>query len=107
MKRFKARKRINRRIIYIGLFLISVAFSIRYLYRNDLVQKDTLIDVLISDSLGSYKSNIFDIDFLFKYALNIDLDKDTPVVKDDEDSHPLEVQPNPELEPIVYIYNMF
>ncbi len=107
MKRFKTRKRNNMFIIYGGLFLISMAFSIKYLYHHHLIKNNTIIDLLISDNFSS--NNLSDVDFLLKYALNIKIPKEEVKVEEnvnkvEDDDKPLEVEPK-ELEPIVYIYN--
>lgn len=109
MNRFKTHKKRSNVIIYIGLFIISIAFSIKYIYQNDLIKNDTLIDILINDNLGNYNKSIKDIDFLLKYALDIDLVKeDTPVIKEnDDDTLKLEQvkNENGNSEPLIYIYN--
>lgn len=111
MKRFKSKKKSNNLIIYIGLFLLSVSFSVKFLYDKDLINNDTLIDLLISDNLGSLEGNISDVDFLLKYALNIDLENGDAVLKSDTEMTPLEVENTPDTFnidkeiPLVYIYN--
>ncbi len=106
MGRFKGKKKKSNLIIYIGLFLISMAFSIKYLYDENLIKNDTLVDILINDNLGSFKNNINDVDFLLKYALNIDLEKEAkvevPIENREEESVTEQLGIN---EPIVYIYN--
>lgn len=107
MGRFKSKKKFNNLIIYIGFFIISVAFSIKYLYKENLINDHTLVDVLINDNLGIYNSNVGDIDFLLKYALGIELKNDEVVNNDDNISEKLEIDNKVENEliPIVYIYN--
>lgn len=109
MGRFKSKKKFNNLIIYIGLFLLSVAFTIKYLYQENLINNNTIVDILINDSLGSYKNNISDVDFLLKYVLNIELVNDTTVNKDESDSTKLEItNKNDDIkvsEPLIYIYN--
>lgn len=108
MGRFKTKKKFNNAIIYIGLFLLSVAFTIKYLYQENLINSNTIVDILINDSLGSYKNNITDVDFILKYVLNIELKNDDIVNKEDSNGNKLEI-PSEEIaesnEPIVYIYN--
>lgn len=107
MRRFKSKKKWNNGIIYLGLFLISMAFSIKYLYTKGLILENTLASVLINDSLGTFKNSITDVDFLFKYAFNTDLqkeEKDVPVMSE------VEVAPPPDTplkveEPILYLYS--
>lgn len=107
MRRFKSKKKWNNGIIYLGLFLVSMAFSIKYLYTNGLILENTLASVLINDSLGTFKNSITDVDFLFKYAFNTDLqkeEKDVPVMSE------VEVAPPPDTplkleEPILYLYS--
>lgn len=108
MRKFKTRKRFNNLIIYIGIFLISVAFTIKYLYSEDLINNNTIVDRLINDNLGNFKHDIDDIDFLLKYALNIDLVNDQKVLEEDTSKEVLEVnkkEENENTDPIVYIYN--
>ena len=102
MKRFKGKKRFNNLIIYIGVFLLSVAFSVKYLYEEDLIKSDTLVSMLLNDNLNS-KSEISDVDFLLKYVLNISLKEDKVVNDEDNDFEKLEV--DEKSEPIIYIYN--
>ena len=107
MRRFKSKKKWNNGIIYLGLFLVSMAFSIKYLYTKGLILENTLASVLINDSLGTFKNSITDVDFLFKYAFNTDLqkeEKDVPVMSE------VEVAPPPDTplkleEPILYLYS--
>lgn len=84
-----------------------MAFSIKYLYTKGLILENTLASVLINDSLGTFKNSITDVDFLFKYAFNTDLqkeEKDVPVMSE------VEVAPPPDTplkleEPILYLYS--
>ena len=49
MKRFKTKNTKNKKwIIYFGIFLISVAFSSKYLYQKNLVEDGTFLNILIS-----------------------------------------------------------
>jgi len=109
MGRFKGKKKLNNIIIYIELFLLSIAFNIKYLYQENLINNNTIIDVLINDSFGSYKNDISDVDFLIKYVLNIELKNDSVVNKDESSKVELEIPKKEEEisigEPIVYIYN--
>ncbi len=103
MKHFKSKRRKSNGIIYIGVFLISVAFSCKYLYDHHLINNDTLISFLISDNLGNYQNDLDDVDFLLKYAFNIEREKVTPVMKEENKEEVLEDVNS--LEPILYIYN--
>lgn len=112
MARFKSKKKFNNIFIYLGLFLISVALTIKFLYDNDFVNNNTIVDILISDNLGNYKNNkITDVDFLLKYALNVDLKKeDKEVTKEEETEEKVEVAEKKDTQidttkPIIYIYN--
>lgn len=113
MARFKSKKKFNNLFIYLGLFLISVALTIKFLYDNNLVNNNTIVDILISDNLGNYKNNkITDVDFLLKYALNVDLKKEEKeVTKEEEIQEKVEVSEKKEetqidtTKPIIYIYN--
>jgi len=107
MGKFKAKKKYNNVIIYIGLFLLSIAFTVKYLYQEDLINSNTIVDILINDNFGSYKNDITDVDFLLKYVLNIDIKDDEVVNKEENNSDKLEVNvdnSNNNL-PMVYIYN--
>ena len=103
MQKFKARKNKSNLIIYIGLFLISVAFSIKYLYSEKLINDNTFIYILINDNLYNENINITDVDFLLKYALNINLSDAEEVFNEVE----IEDINNGNLpsKPLVYIYN--
>ncbi len=112
MARFKSKKKFNNIFIYLGLFLISVALTIKFLYDNNLVNNNTIVDLLISDNLGNYKNNkITDVDFLLKYALNVDLKKEEKeVTKEEDNKDKVEVveKENTQIDttkPIIYIYN--
>ena len=107
MKAFKNHKNHHNIIIYIGLFLLSVAFSIKYIYQNNLIKSGTLIDYLINDSLGNYNEDITKVEFLLKYALDIDLKKeDVPVIKEIDNNEKVEIESNYFTdEVLVYIYN--
>lgn len=104
MNRFKPKRNSNNLIFYFGIFIISIAFTIKYLYKEDLINEDTLVDILISDNLGSYKKNITNVDFVVKYLLDVELNKTESVIKEnDKTGETLVVEEN--LTPIVYIYN--
>ncbi len=113
MKRFKARKKMHSSIIYLGLFLVAVALSIRYLYLHNQINDNTIVSRLVNDNLGIYKKNFTDIDFLLKYALNLDLQKEEkleiPAMKEEntqkEEEIPSEETPEEVQVPLVYIYN--
>ena len=110
MKRFRTKKKFNNTFICIGIFLISIALSIKYLYQNNKINTNTIVDLLINDNLETYKHKITDVDFILKYALNVDLKKDEPTIKEDsslnseekEENNKVEVVKN---EPVVYLYN--
>ena len=105
MKRFKGKKRFNNLIIYVGIFLLSIAFSIKYLYEENLIKNDTLVSLLLNNNLNN-ENNINDVDFLLKYVLNISLLEDERVDNTNNNFEKLEVTENELLdEPIVYIYN--
>ncbi len=111
MARFKSKKKFNNIFIFLGLFLISVALTIKFLYDNDLVNNNTIVDLLISDNLGNYKNNkITDVDFLLKYALNVDLKKEEKPITKEETQEKVEVVEKEDTQidttkPIIYIYN--
>jgi len=107
MKKFRTKKVRNNIIWYIGLFLISIAFSINYLFRENLINDDTLIDLLISDFSSDSNINIGNIDFLLKYSLNLDLKSDDIAFKEEVEKNDNVIQEEIETltEPIVYIYN--
>ncbi len=107
MKRFKSKKKHANGIIYLGFFLISIALSSKFLYDHNLINNDTLISFLISDNLGSYQNDISDVDFLLKYAFNIDTSQSIPVMKEENNSgNKSEVNSDKIFnEPILYIYN--
>ncbi len=101
MGNFKRRKRFNNIVIYIMFFIISITFSIRYLYKENKINDDTLVSILVSDSIGTYKKSIRDADFLLKYALNIDI-----IPKKEEENIQNTVNTIKEEDlPILYIYN--
>ena len=112
MRKFRTKSKNNNYIIYLGLFIISVSLSINYLIRENLITNDTFLDYLLTDTLKVSKSSS-DVDFLFKYALNTELDKSNLVLKElENDLIKEDVTDNYELpkdilpsEPIVYIYN--
>lgn len=102
MKRFKSKKSHSNFVIYLGLFIISMSFTIKYLYSSNKIDEDTLIDILINDSLGNYNKKISEVDFILKYALDIDLKKkDKPVISEKLEKEVIEVNS----EPLIYIYN--
>ncbi len=95
MKRFKARKKINNSIFYIGLFFIVIIISL-YLYKNDNIE-----NILYRLLDNNYK--ITDVDYILKYALNIDVNKATEVIREENNNDKVEVEVNND--PIIYIYN--
>lgn len=104
MKKFKTKNAKNKKwIIYFGIFLISVAFSSKYLYQKNLVEDGTFLNILISDIFQDGK-NILDVDFLFKYAFNTEIEEqkeETEIVFNEEEKDNIDITS----EPIVYIYN--
>lgn len=109
MRRFKSKKKFNNIIIYLLLFLITISFSIRYMYKHNLIKKNTLANILIKDNFGSLNGNLIDVDLILKYALNVGLEQDKEVNQEENnEGNQLEVPIIPseeEKEPIVYIYN--
>ena len=107
MKRFKGRKRKNNSQFFICLafFLISISMSLFFLYKNNLIQNDSLATIIINDNFKAYQKKFTSIDFLLKYALDIDLIKDTLASVVEEETPPLDIPLNKEEEPLVYIYN--
>jgi len=103
MKKFKTRKKRNKIIPYIGLFLISIGVSIKYLYNDNLINENTFIDYLVNDNLVSEKTNPFKVEFLFKYTTNTELSKSTNVFK--EELVEEEKKEFLSKDPIVYIFN--
>lgn len=106
MGRFKSKKKFNNLIIYIGLFLLSVAFTIKYLYEEDLINNDTIVSILLNDNINK-ENNITDVDFLLKYVLNIEMKNDEVVNSDLDNKDKLEInkEENEVKKPLVYIYN--
>ncbi len=80
---------------------MTLAFSIYYLYKNNLINDNSIIDIIISDNLGIYRKSPRSPDFMLKYALNIDVDNSEIVIKEEDIKEPEEAN---EL-PLVYIYN--
>jgi len=109
MGSFKRKKRFNNFIIYMGLFFISIAFTIKYLYQENLINNDTIVDILINDHFGSFKKEITDVDFLLNYILNVNLDNDEMVYENDNNNEKIEIDKNDinkdSDKPVVYIYN--
>lgn len=104
MKKFKSKKKRSKLIWYVGLFLISMSFSISYILREDLVNNDTVIDILLNDFDSS--KNITDIDFLLKYALNINLSKNEIAFKENTQDNNEDISNEVvSSEPLIYIYN--
>lgn len=110
MKKFKTKKNSSKNIIlFISLFLISMAFSINYLCRENLINNNTIVDVLISDFDFSSQKSFTDIDFLLKYALNIELVESNIAFSEEEEkvaSNDIVIKEEEVVsEPLVYIYN--
>lgn len=106
MGRFKSKKKFNNTIIYIGLFIISIGFSIKYIYQRNLINDNTIIDTLIGNK-DNYSTNIMDVDFLLKYVLNVELKKDNLVFNSENViNEKVEIVDNEiKSKPLVYIYN--
>ncbi len=107
MKRFKARKKWNPLILYFGLFLISVALSIKYLYSHHLINHNTIVSLLIDDTFNN-NTDFSNVDFLLRYALNININNEKTVNSEDKNDVPLEVpsvDSSKNLEPLVYLYS--
>lgn len=103
MKKFKTKK--NKKynfIIYIGIFFISIAFSTRYLIKEELINENTLIDSLMNGYLNETNYNLFDSEFLFKYTFNRNLLENEVVLEETNNEEKVEIL---EDEPLVYIYN--
>ncbi len=105
MKRFKSKKKHSRGIIYLGVFLISVALSSKFLYDHNMINNDTLISFLMNDNFGSYQNNLSDVDFLLKYAFNIDTSESIPIMKEEKEENKREDENETFRDPILYIYN--
>lgn len=108
MKRFKTKKNYKIRwVLYLGVFLVSVGFSIKFIFRENIVNENAFLDVLVDDLFVSKNHNVLDVDFLFKYVFNTnikEIDKNQ-INKDDSEivfKEEVEVIDN---EPLVYIYN--
>lgn len=103
MKRFKTKNYNSRKwILYFGIFLVSVAFSIKYIYQKKLINENTFLDVLVSDLFVLDNKNVFDADFLFKYTFNTNIEKNK---QKDELVFEEDISKNETCEPLVYIFN--
>jgi len=109
MGRFKSKRKFNNTIIYLGLFVLSIAFTIKYLYSENLINNNTIVDVLISGNLGSSKTDIMNVDFILNYLLDIELDDEKLVSKEENNGSKVEINNEDDVvkmgEPLVYIYN--
>ena len=108
MGRFKSKKKFNNLIIYIGLFIVSIGFSIKYLYQEKLINNNTLVDILINDNFGNDVNNITDVDFLLNYLLDVSIEKEDGFVNKIEENIDKIEDVEDEVtisEPLVYIYN--
>ncbi len=130
MKKFKTKKKKNKLVLYVLVFLLSIVFSIHYIYKKNLINSDTIVDYMLNINLDKLPKNIKDIndvDVILKYALN--LNDSEFVLSNKEESEKLEVNTEineeinnsnsdndnsenndnnaeiEELEKIVYIYN--
>ena len=74
MKRFKTKKNYKIRwVLYLGVFLVSVGFSIKFIFRENIVNENAFLDVLVDDLFVSKNHNVLDVDFLFKYVFNTNI----------------------------------
>ena len=101
MKRFKAKKSKNNSIINIGLFLLLILFISNFFYS----QRQNIYDYFIKNIFENYDYNIADVNFILKYALNIDLNKNEAVIKNEDDVSKIEVEKVVDDKPIIYLYN--
>ena len=105
MKRFKTRRKINKVFLFFAILVISSFLTLNYLYKHNKINNNTFANFIVNDTLKKHQ-NIIDIDFLLKYALNIDFkDKKEEIVnsKDDIDKEKNIIKEDNK--PIVYIYN--
>lgn len=108
MKKFKTKKHKNNFILYLGVFLISIAFSINYLFRENLINDDSFINFMISDFAHDNEFKLTNIDFLLKYALNVDILNSEIAfneLKEDLEKDNIKNEELLNTEPLVYIYN--
>ena len=103
LKRFKRYKKHQYLSLYLFFFLIGIVISAKYIYQK-LVLNDSFIKYVIDDSFGN-NSNIFNIDFLLNYALNVELEKDSIVNREDDEIEKLEINNDDIKDVLVYIYN--
>ena len=99
------------------MFILSIVASIWYIKKKNLVKEDTIVEHILKTNFMPVRKNLNDIDFILKYALNVDLEKDKEVIapeQEDKENVKVEVSDNEnleindhfkELENIVYIYN--
>lgn len=105
MKKFKSRRKNNISYIYLIVFIISIIFTLKYLYHHNKINNDTIANILISDFLNK-SMDITDNDFLFKYALEYN-DKNEEISNKNEENEEVSTikEDNADNLPIVYIYN--
>ena len=105
MKRFKPKKKFNK--IFIIIIIISIVF-IRYLYHQNKLDKNYVANYLVNDFIEKYK-NIKDIDFILKYAFDMNYNEDIKENRESEESKDNELTTIKEevndRKPVVYIYN--
>lgn len=105
MRMFRTKKNMKRKwLLYLGIFLVSVSLSIKFIYRENKINENTFLDFLVSDLFVSNDQNVFDVDFLFKYAFDLEIEEivneeSEPVFKEENNNE------NVNDEPLVYIYN--
>lgn len=68
-------------------------------------QRQNIYDYFIKNIFENYDYNIADVNFILKYALNIDLNKNEAVIKNEDDVSKIEVEKVVDDKPIIYLYN--
>jgi len=102
---FRTKKNTKRKwLLYLGIFLVSVSLSIKFIYRENKINENTFLDFLVSDLFVSNDQNVFDVDFLFKYAFDLEIEE---IVNEESELVFKEENNNENVndEPLVYIYN--
>jgi len=105
MRMFRTKKNTKRKwLLYLGIFLVSVSLSIKFIYRENKINENTFLDFLVSDLFVSNDQNVFDVDFLFKYAFDLEIEE---IVNEESELVFKEENNNENVndEPLVYIYN--
>lgn len=99
MKKFRTGKRGHKLLLLAGVFLISIAFSIKYLYNHNLIKEETIISNLLPFNKDDKK--LFSPEFLFQYVFQEKLNDSVMAFDDKED----EEEVSGDSIPAVYIYN--